>query len=109
MEDSESLGRTLEVMEHTGALDQVKLAEAEVRDVLDPVVDPDDVLEVPNVRPAPRDGEAHRAEVQVHDLRVRVVQLLREEHGGRPSSASGYQGAELSSVPNRDYLYIILL
>ena len=82
-------------MKGPAALDQVKLSQAEGRNVLDPVVDPDNVVKVPEARPPPGYLHTLPAEVEVNYLGVGIVQLLRQEYGHAPGATAGNEDAEM--------------
>ena len=84
-------------MQSSTALNQVKLAQSHLWNVFDPVVVPGDVGQVTHLRPLPGYLHALHAEVEVDDLGVGVVQLLRQEQRRAPRATSGHQNTEVGT------------
>ena len=91
----------LEVLDDAGTLDEVELPEPEPGNVLDPVGDPDDVVQPAQPGPLLGDPRVVGAEVEVDDLGGCVVQLLSQEQGVTAGTATRNKDAETG--PGTDF------
>jgi hypothetical protein len=80
-----------QMVQHTDAIDVVKLTQTQARKGEQGVMHPTDIFQLPYLRPAPGDVDAGLAQIQVNYFRVGSAQLFRQVDRAVTRAAPGYQ------------------